>query len=183
MCKRPTLYYTQGVEPKLNFDASEGREKAMEQGSKAIQLVDNEEPEISIHAIVGILTLNTMGLLGNFNGILVEILEDLGSTNNFLEPLVARRAKLNVNEVPSLMVCIANGDTIKSEGCYQQVSFKAQGTHFQSSFHLLKLGGCDMVLGIKWLEILGLIMWDFANSYIQFTLNGSKGIKHSTVPL
>lgn len=67
---------------------------------------------------------------------------------------MAKRAKLKVDDTSSLLVRIVNGDTVKSDGCYPQVSFKAQCTQFQSPFHLLKLGGCDMVLGIKWLETL-----------------------------
>lgn len=32
---------------------------------------------------------------------------------------------------------------------------------FNVSFHLLPLGGCDVVLGVKWLRTLGPIVWDF----------------------
>ena len=28
-------------------------------------------------------------------------------------------------------------------------------------FHLLSLGGCDMVLGVQWLITLGPFVWDF----------------------
>lgn len=89
------------MEPEQDFDTLEMGEEAIEQGSKAIQLV-GEGPKILIHSMAGILTLNTIQLLGSINGVLVEILVDLGSTYNFLKLLVAKQAKLKTDEGLSL---------------------------------------------------------------------------------
>ena len=36
------------------------------------------------------------------------------------------------------------------------------------------LGGCDVVLGAQWLRTLGPILWEFAELWMQFSINGTK---------
>ena len=38
----------------------------------------------------------------------------------------------------------------------------------------LPLGRCDVVLGTQWLRTLGPILWDFAELWMQFSINGKK---------
>ena len=38
----------------------------------------------------------------------------------------------------------------------------------------LPLGRCDVVLGAQWLRTLGPILWDFAELWMQFSINGTK---------
>ena len=38
----------------------------------------------------------------------------------------------------------------------------------------LPLGGCDVVLGTQWLRTIGPILWDFAELWMQFSINGTK---------
>jgi hypothetical protein len=49
--------------------------------------------EISIHAISGIPTPNTMRIIGTIQQQRVVILVDLGSTHNFLDPSVVKRTR------------------------------------------------------------------------------------------
>lgn len=51
-----------------------------------------------------------------------------------------------------------------------------QGTTFQADMRVLQLKGCDMVLGIEWLETLGPVTWDFRNLNMQFRLNGRRHV-------
>lgn len=57
-----------------------------------------------------------------------------------------------------MTVMIANGDRIPCLGYCKEVPFTIQGNHFQTSFHLLTLGGCEIVLGVNWLRTLGPIL-------------------------
>lgn len=54
------------------------------------------------------------------------------------------------------------------------VKTKIQGTYFSSSFYVLSLGGCDVVLGVKWLQSLGLIVWNFSQLTIKFVYEGKE---------
>ena len=38
----------------------------------------------------------------------------------------------------------------------------------------MPLGGCDVILGTQWLCTLGPILWDFAELWMQFSVNGNK---------
>lgn len=76
---------------------------------------------------------------------LVKILVDSGSINNFLDPLVVQAAKFIIQNDSSLQVRVANGDTMLSKGRCEEV-IKIQGSRFSIHFHVLTLGGCDIVL-------------------------------------
>jgi hypothetical protein len=61
----------------------------------------------------------------------------------------------------AIMVRVANGQTIRSPGKSSDLCLKIQGTLFRVDLYILPLAGCDMVLGIQWLRLLGPILWDF----------------------
>lgn len=153
VCKNLRIYLLQGFE-------EENKDNTLEIASLVVKLAPNTteevvEPHISIHAIAGTPTPNNMRLLGSINRVRVTILVNSGSNHNFLETMVAKRAKLSSVEIPKLTVEISNGDSVYSEGYCANIAFKIQVTHINSPFYLLQLGGCDMVLGIKCLETLG----------------------------
>ncbi|KAF5468679.1 hypothetical protein F2P56_012816, partial [Juglans regia] len=114
-----------------------------------------------------------MKLLGTIGSFSVEILIDSGSTHNFLDPLVVEAAKLRVVEDGALQVKVADGTSIVSQGKCEEM-IKVQGTKFLVPFHVLTLGGCDIVLGVQWLKTLGPIQWDFTNMSMQFEVAGQK---------
>lgn len=47
-----------------------------------------------------------------------------------------------------------------------------QGIRFTTDVLLIDLGGCDMVLGVRWLATLGPIYWDFKELFMQFDVVG-----------
>lgn len=38
---------------------------------------------------------------------------------------------------------------------------------------MLTLSGCDVILGVQWLKILGPILWNFSQFFMTFMLKGS----------
>ncbi|KAJ0034812.1 hypothetical protein Pint_25680 [Pistacia integerrima] len=59
-----------------------------------------------------------------------------------MDPLIAKKA---------------NGDKLSSEGKCKNTKLSVQGIPIVTYFYLL-LGGCDIVLGIFWLQTLGPIV-------------------------
>ena len=55
------------------------------------------------------------------------------------------------------------------EGC-KRVTWKAQGVLQCTDFLVLKLRGCDLVLGVQWMRDLGPITWDFSKLTMQFSM-------------
>lgn len=79
----------------------------------------------------------------------IVILVDSGSTHNFLDPQLARQLNLNICEEPQFQVKIANGEKLLNKWKCEASVVKVQGNKFSISFHLLLLGGCEMVLGVQ----------------------------------
>ncbi|KAL6316337.1 hypothetical protein AAG906_017972 [Vitis piasezkii] len=69
-----------------------------------------------------------------------------------------------------LSVKVANGQAIHSEGVVQQVPLHMQGNLYTIDFYILTLGGCDIVLGVQWLQTLGPILWDFSRLQMEFSV-------------
>lgn len=145
MCNKPKLYLIQGEEEVGELVHQELHLIQLGDETKESKSKNLEAPKIYIHAIVGTSTTNTMRLMGNVKEVLVEILVDSNNIHNVLNLLIAQRAKFSIEEVSKLVVKIANEDKIHNVGYCNQVQFKAQGTNFNSTFHLLELGRCDMV--------------------------------------
>ncbi|GKC21779.1 retrovirus-related pol polyprotein from transposon 17.6 [Tanacetum coccineum] len=96
-------------------------------------------PHISLNALSGIPTYNTMRLKGHVLKKILHILMDSGSTHNFLD-----------------------FDMVKA------FQWKIQGVLFEADVMLLPLGGCEMVLGVQGLATLGTIQWNFKDLIMQF---------------
>ncbi|NAW49764.1 retroviral-like aspartic protease, partial [Salmonella sp. gx-f5] len=79
---------------------------------------------------------------GSIGGERVLLLVDSGSTHNFLDSSIVRKAKLKVDTTQKLKVQVANGELVTSEGACTATTLRLQGNQFTTSFYLLTLGGC-----------------------------------------
>jgi len=68
----------------------------------------------------------------------------------------------------TLSVKVANGDSVPCQGYCAAVQVFMQGYSFNPKLYLLTLGGCDLVLGVDWLRLLGPILWDFVELTMKF---------------
>lgn len=75
----------------------------------------------------------------------VTILIDIGSTHNFLDPIVVKRATLVLVKPEIVNVRIANGDLLPREGKSKGMKVKIQEVVFTLDIHVLILVGCDKV--------------------------------------
>ncbi|XP_035543593.1 uncharacterized protein LOC118347680 [Juglans regia] len=131
-----------------------------------------KEPEISLHAIIGSPNPKTMRVRGKIGSQGVTIVIDSRSTHNFPDTAIISRIPLSVLYEHKVKVKVANGDQLESEGKVMGVNISIQGEVFQVNMYLLDLAGCDMVLGIQWLQALGSILWNFKDLTMQFQHNG-----------
>ena len=64
------------------------------------------------------------------------------------------------------------------------MKWEAQGLVQTTKFLVLPLRGCDLVLGVQWLQTLGPITWDFTALTMEFTLRSQlvklQGIQEGT---
>ena len=69
---------------------------------------------------------------------------------------------------------ITDGGTLPCKGKCHNVCISMGDYNLCSDMFTLPLGRCDVVLGAQWLRTLGPILWDFAEHWMQFSINGTK---------
>lgn len=133
-----------------------------------------EEVDISLHVIIESPNPKTMKVEVKLNGCNFIALIDIGSTHNFLHPIVATRVGLNVSKYKPIRVNITNGSRLWSEGSRSDVKLLIQGDQFITHVYVIQLEGCDIVLGIQWLKSLRPILWDFSALIMKFQQGGKR---------
>nr|GFA96504.1 hypothetical protein [Tanacetum cinerariifolium] len=83
----------------------------------------------------------------------LHILVDCGSTHNFLDLLAAKRMGCNLSKMCPLQVSVANGQVMSSVFQCKNFKWTIHGQVFETDVMILRLGGCEMVLGIQWMGV------------------------------
>ncbi|XP_039834338.1 uncharacterized protein LOC120695086 [Panicum virgatum] len=117
--------------------------------------------QISLLAIAGVRTRDTMQLNIQLGRITVIALLDSGSTHNFVSQAAARHTGLCFIPRTDLAVTVTNGDRVRCPGVFRDATFAIDNEPFRADVYVLPLGGYDMVLGTDWLATLGPILSDF----------------------
>jgi hypothetical protein len=117
--------------------------------------VTEEDIRISMHALTGAASSDTICLRVQIHGVELTALVDLGSTHTFIHDAVARRLDLAVTNQPNLVVKVANGTRLRSLGICSATTDSIHGEDFSIDCYTLPLDGFDVVLGVQWLKTLG----------------------------
>lgn len=138
------------------------------------QEVVEEEAEVTLCAMVGGEGLNTIKLLGTIQKQQIVILVDSGSTHSFLDPKLLCQLKREPTKAKPLMVTVANGEQMVSNSICYDLKWQIQQESFTKDFRLLKLGGCDMVLGMDWVDLFAPIQLHTRPPGISFHKDGRR---------
>ncbi|GJT91568.1 gypsy/ty3 retroelement polyprotein [Tanacetum coccineum] len=121
------------------FEVGEGMEDTV---------VQNEIPQISLNALNGSNTFQTMTVTRKVGKHKIHILVDCDSTHNFLDANVAKKIGCQLTKTCPLAVAVGGyGQLINDSECKDFV-WQLQGDTFVTDMMILPLGGCEMVLGI-----------------------------------
>ncbi|GKE44016.1 Fe(3+) dicitrate transport system permease [Tanacetum coccineum] len=142
--------------------------------ASATDIKASAQPHISLNAISGVNTFQTMRVKGQINNKPVNILIDCGSTHNFLDLSTAKQMGCSVKESYPLQVAVPGGNFLISNHVCKGLNWKLQGVTFQADMMLISLGGCKMVLGVQWLATLGDIVCNFLQLKMEFMYQGKK---------
>lgn len=119
------------------------------QGRKLIEEAQ-DAPQISLNALTGISTLQTMRTHVLLKGVKVTTLIDSGSTHNFVDMRLVKHLQLMADPNSKFVVQVANGETVESQGKCETVPLQFPNVITPVDVLLLRLIGCDLVLGVQW---------------------------------
>ena len=124
--------------------------------------------EISLHALTGWTLHKTMRIKAHILGRELIILVDSGPTHNFIRRKVAELPRLPYTPMDAFNVKVENGKPLKCEGRFDDVAVNVQDAKFKVTFFELPLVGIDVVLGVQWLEELGIIVYHWKTLAMMF---------------
>jgi len=154
----------------------------LQEGAEEEVLLENSmgssstDPQIFVHALMGIANFHTMRVTGYYQKKPLHVLIDSGSTHNFLDIEVAKRLGCNSDAFDSLRVVVADGTKLNVSVVVRGFQWTIQQTKFTSNMLLIPLGCCDLVLGVDWLVSLGDIVWNFNKLKMEFYVKGRKHV-------
>jgi hypothetical protein len=112
---------------------------------------DPDAPLISLSAITGIRTEDTMQIRVRMGDQEFTALIDSGSTHNFISLPTARRAGLRFHDSGGAHVTVANGDRVPCRGFARDVAIRIGDEFFTIDCYSIGLDYYDMILGTTWL--------------------------------
>ncbi|XP_021776460.1 uncharacterized protein LOC110740287 [Chenopodium quinoa] len=128
---------------------------------------------VSLCSVVGISNPKTMKVKGEVMGREVVVMVDPGATHNFISAKVVEEAKIPVTQGGGFEVSLGNGDTVRGEGACLGVRIKLSGgVTVIDDFLPLGLGNADIILGVQWLEKLGVVTTNWKTHEMHFTVAG-----------
>lgn len=137
--------------------------------------MEEDDLEISLSAMNGEQTERTFQIQADIASGKGWILFDTGSTHNFIKSSLADSLGIPLNRRPGRTVALADGGKCPIDGFCKGLPLSAQGYNFQADCYAIPLNGFDVVLGIRWLNALGRVIWDGTTKTIEFQ-NGNEGI-------
>ncbi|KAL4592193.1 hypothetical protein LXL04_005180 [Taraxacum kok-saghyz] len=139
-------------------------------------------PLISLNAIRGSKTDQTFQVRARVGTGIAWVLLDSGSTHNFIAGRAAQQLQVAVEHRQGLRVALPDGGKMASSGISKELKLLVQGYTFQLIFFSIPLEGFDLVLGVRWLQQLGPIMWDFTVREMEFKIEGTTIKWHGESP-
>ena len=144
---------------------------------------DHNPAQLSLHALLRHPASTTFRVVGTIHAHDVIILVDSGSTHNFVHDRLAHFLHLRPQSIPALAVMVGNDTEIKCDKVCRDVTVTIQGRAFTLDLHVMALGGTNIVLGMAWLKLLGLVTTDYSHLTMSFKHNGEPITIHDNVDL
>ncbi|XP_031505831.1 uncharacterized protein LOC116268232 [Nymphaea colorata] len=169
-CKKKRLYAVleDDEEPPTDDDSSEDEVPPVVLVEAAIG------EETSCHSLTDPSKAKAMRVRGYVNQTRLVVLLDSGATHNFMSLEVANKLGCRIEPQAPFTVMVGDGSKLPCEGRCKDLELVMNKVPFKVDVFVLPLGGVDIVLGIQWLETLGVIHWDFANLRMSFTKDGDE---------
>lgn len=135
---------------------------------------DDLPPLISLHAVAGIRTEDTMQIRVSVGNHELIALLDSGSTHNFVSAAAASCIGPKFQDSKGAKVVVVIGDRVVCCGLARDVAVRIGEEYFLVDCYTIPLDCYDMVLGVSFLRTLGPILWDFNDLCMAFWHHGRR---------
>nr|GEY13453.1 Ty3/gypsy retrotransposon protein [Tanacetum cinerariifolium] len=129
------------------------------------------EPHLSLNAYHGSNGVVTIRLSGSINGTKVQVLLDGGSSDNFIQPQVAKHVRLPIEPTETFRVIVESGTFLQVEGLISSILLYVQNELIQFPAYVLPISGAYIILGAAWLATLGPHIADYSSATVKFYLD------------
>ena len=133
---------------------------------------ETDAPCFSLQAVVGVAPGDTMQIAVTLGPVSLVALLDSGSTHNFISAVAAHQSGIPIQRRPRLTAMVANGEQITCAGVLRNAPLHVEGKLYPTDLFVMPLAGYDVVLGTRWLGVLGPIVWNLANRRMTFQRQG-----------
>lgn len=89
--------------------------------------------------------------------------------HSFLDERTTKKLGCHLTSTQPLSVAVANGEKVISKFAFVNFHWDMQKEQFVTDLRLLKLRGCDVVLGVDWMKTISPISFDFNKLEVTFT--------------
>lgn len=122
---------------------------------------EEEQGEISLCVAMGVTSSSskTIKIQEYVKKLPITILIDCGFTHSFVNSKIVKVLRLEA--IPSyapMKVKVANGEYMYSRAICPNFCWKMQEEPFCFDVRLLQVGGCELVLGIDWLDLVAPVL-------------------------
>lgn len=170
-CKDKQLNILHGTTDQEAIEESQRIEEIEEVENMQEEIIDEA---ISLNALLGTMTSNTIKLKGMYGKQKLIILADSGSTHSFMASSCAKQLGCVIKKDAPMRVTAANGRHLMSYHFCFSFKWKIHGIEFEHKLRLLDVGGCDMVLGVDWIRKHNPVSFDFIGYRLQVSVNGKR---------
>jgi len=143
------------------MDSTEGQEEGIEETGDLL-MPEEAQPLISLQALQGLNSFQTMRIAGKVGSHVVHILIDSGSTHNFLDTTTAKRLRCELLKIPPLVVAVADGAQLQCQWMCRGFKWMLAEVNYQTDVYIVPLGSCDMILEgsngfLLWVPFYGIL--------------------------
>jgi len=142
------------------------------------QIVQNQfeefdhTPHLLYNAMKSTTVRDTIRFTGFIQGHKIQILIDGGSSDNFIQPRVAKFLHLPIYQTPQLKVLVGNGEQLECQGKVQNIPVQIQGHSLYILAYVLPIAAAELVLESQWLATLDTHLVNYKECFLTFYING-----------
>jgi hypothetical protein len=132
-------------------------------------IAEAEQLSLSIHALAGTDSGDTIHLRASVGNQSLLILVDSGSTGSFLNSAMLPRIHCAAQATTPVTVKLANNEIMHCDQWIPSLTWSIQGEKFHTPMRVLPLGAYDAILGVDWLKQHGPVTGDWILKMLQIT--------------